>query len=140
MLSLDHEGDVELAEDGQQLDLPGAPIILHTPGHTEGHAMYHLPERGLLFSGDGLVTMDLLGDRGGPQLLEDRFTWTPRWQGSRWTGSSTLRPTCCCPGTATRGSAAPARPSRPCGRVDGGLADARRLAPPAGFDPATHGL
>ena len=35
--------------------------------------MFHLPERGLLFSGDGLITMDLLGPKRGPQMIEDRF-------------------------------------------------------------------
>ena len=35
--------------------------------------MFHCPERGLLFTGDGLVTMDLLGRGAGPQTMENRF-------------------------------------------------------------------
>lgn len=35
--------------------------------------MFHIRERGLLFTGDGLATMDLLGPSTGPQMLERRF-------------------------------------------------------------------
>ena len=35
--------------------------------------MFHSPDRGLLFTGDGLVTMDLLGPGTGPQMMERRF-------------------------------------------------------------------
>ena len=58
---------------GEQLDLPGHPVAIHTPGHTEGHAMFHLPEVGILFTGDGLITMDVLGPSKGPQMIERRF-------------------------------------------------------------------
>lgn len=70
---LEHVDDVTTFRHGDQLDLPGRPIAIHTPGHTEGHTMFHLPDRGLLFTGDGLITMDLLGPRRGPQMIEDRF-------------------------------------------------------------------
>lgn len=70
---LDHVDDVTIFENGDRLDLPGRPVAVHTPGHTEGHAMFHLPDRGLLFTGDGLITMDLLGPRRGPQMIGDRF-------------------------------------------------------------------
>ena len=59
--------------DGDQLDLPGNPVAVHTPGHTEGHTMFHLPDRGQLFTGDGLATMDLVGFGTGPQMLDSRF-------------------------------------------------------------------
>ena len=56
-------------EDGQQLDVPGRPEIIHVPGHTRGDVVVHLPERGVLFSGDALVTRSLLtGNDGGPQV------------------------------------------------------------------------
>jgi glyoxylase-like metal-dependent hydrolase (beta-lactamase superfamily II) len=55
------------------LDLPGAPVPLHTPGHTEGHSAYHLPERGILITGDALVTAHPTSRRPGPQLLHDMF-------------------------------------------------------------------
>jgi glyoxylase-like metal-dependent hydrolase (beta-lactamase superfamily II) len=73
VMSLDHVDSVLTFSDGDRLDLPARPVAVHTPGHTEGHTMYHVPERGLLFSGDGLVTMDMLGPGKGPQLLERRF-------------------------------------------------------------------
>lgn len=70
---LEHIDEVTTFRDGDRLDVPGNPVAVHTPGHTEGHVMFHLPERGLLFSGDGLITMDLLGPKRGPQMIEDRF-------------------------------------------------------------------
>ncbi|MCA9261949.1 MAG: MBL fold metallo-hydrolase [Planctomycetales bacterium] len=55
--------------DGQELDFPGRPRVIHVPGHTAGETVFHLPERGVLFSGDAIVTRDLMsGGNGGPQL------------------------------------------------------------------------
>ncbi len=60
--------------DEEELDVPGRPVAIHTPGHTEGHAMFHLPDRGVLFTGDGLATMNLLrGGQDGPQVLDEVF-------------------------------------------------------------------
>ncbi len=73
VLKLDHLDTVGTFQDGDRLDLPGRPIAVHTPGHTEGHTMFHCPERGLLFTGDGLITMDLIGPSTGPQMIEPRF-------------------------------------------------------------------
>ncbi|MGB7859644.1 MAG: MBL fold metallo-hydrolase, partial [Acidimicrobiia bacterium] len=70
---LEHLDSVGTFSDGDTLDLPGHPIAVHTPGHTEGHTMFHCPDLGLLFTGDGLVTMDLLGSAVGPQIMEQRF-------------------------------------------------------------------
>jgi glyoxylase-like metal-dependent hydrolase (beta-lactamase superfamily II) len=39
-----------------------------TPGHTEGHVAYHLPDRRIVFTGDALVTLDVLTGRRGPRL------------------------------------------------------------------------
>ncbi|HSG78268.1 MAG TPA: MBL fold metallo-hydrolase [Acidimicrobiia bacterium] len=69
----EHLDEVGTFSDGDRLDLPGTPVVVHTPGHTEGHTMFHCPQFGLLFTGDGLVTMDLLGPGTGPQLIEKRF-------------------------------------------------------------------
>ncbi len=45
----------ELLEDGQNLELAGLTWeVLHTPGHTPGHCCFHIPDEGLLFSGDQL--------------------------------------------------------------------------------------
>lgn len=35
--------------------------------------MFHCPEAGILFTGDGLVTMDLLGPGKGPQPMRPVF-------------------------------------------------------------------
>ncbi len=65
--------DIATFEDGETLDVPGRPRAIHTPGHTEGHAAFYLEDRGLLFTGDALVTMNLKGGRRGPQSLADVF-------------------------------------------------------------------
>jgi glyoxylase-like metal-dependent hydrolase (beta-lactamase superfamily II) len=70
---VEHVDRVETFVDNQRLDVPGNPIVVHTPGHTEGHTMFHCPERGLLFTGDGLITMDLLGAGKEPQMMRDVF-------------------------------------------------------------------
>lgn len=59
--------------DGETLDVPGRPTVIHTPGHTEGHTMFHCESLGVLFTGDGLVTMDLLGTSRGPQRMPPVF-------------------------------------------------------------------
>ncbi len=56
-------------EDGVELDLPGRPRVLLTPGHTEGHCSFHLPERGVLVAGDALATLDVLTRESVPCLL-----------------------------------------------------------------------
>lgn len=73
IMKLEFPDGVRTFEDGDQLDLPGRPVVVHTPGHTEGHVMFHIPDRGLLFTGDGLATMDLLRFETGPQPLDARF-------------------------------------------------------------------
>jgi glyoxylase-like metal-dependent hydrolase (beta-lactamase superfamily II) len=73
VMSLDHLETVRTFRDGETLDLPGTPTAIHTPGHTEGHTMFHVPHLGILFTGDGLVTMDLLGSDSGPQMMPETF-------------------------------------------------------------------
>ncbi|GGY98703.1 MBL fold metallo-hydrolase [Streptomyces poonensis] len=55
------------------LDLPGRPVPVHTPGHTDGHCAYHLPEAGVVISGDALVSGHPTARLKGPQLLPDMF-------------------------------------------------------------------
>jgi glyoxylase-like metal-dependent hydrolase (beta-lactamase superfamily II) len=55
------------------LDLPGRPVPVHTPGHTRGHAAFHLPDRGVLISGDALVSGHPTARIQGPQLLPGMF-------------------------------------------------------------------
>ena len=61
--------DVAALADGEVLDAPGRLRVVHTPGHTPGHAAYYLEDRRILFSGDALVTRSPFGGRKGPQLL-----------------------------------------------------------------------
>ncbi len=44
--------DVVALSDGETLDVPGHPRVIHTPGHTPGHAAYYLAGHRVLFSGD----------------------------------------------------------------------------------------
>ncbi|MEU0969160.1 MBL fold metallo-hydrolase [Streptomyces sp. NPDC005917] len=55
------------------LDLPGRPVPVHTPGHTDGHTVYHLPDAGIVISGDALVSGHPTSRVTGPQLLPDMF-------------------------------------------------------------------
>ncbi|MFF4394786.1 MBL fold metallo-hydrolase [Streptomyces sp. NPDC001480] len=55
------------------LDLPGRPVPVHTPGHTDGHCVYHLPGAGVLVSGDALASGHTTSRVRGPQLLPDMF-------------------------------------------------------------------
>lgn len=40
---------------GDRLDFGGGAQVLDAPGHTIGHLAFHLPEAGLLFTGDSLM-------------------------------------------------------------------------------------
>jgi len=56
--------------DGETLEwVPGRPRAIHTPGHTDGHCALHMPERGVLFTGDALVTRDPYTGATGPRTV-----------------------------------------------------------------------
>jgi glyoxylase-like metal-dependent hydrolase (beta-lactamase superfamily II) len=59
--------------DGEVLDVPGRPKVVHAPGHTAGTAALHIESRGVLFSGDALVTRNPLTGRVGPQIMPSGF-------------------------------------------------------------------
>ena len=64
-------------EDGEVLDVPGTPRVIHAPGHTAGSCALFLEEQSLLFTGDALVTLDVArGPRGrqGPQVVRGPHT------------------------------------------------------------------
>ncbi|MFI5910475.1 MBL fold metallo-hydrolase [Dactylosporangium sp. NPDC051541] len=64
------EPDTHLA-DGQTIDVAGAALtVLHTPGHSPGAVCLHLPEQGVLFSGDTLF-------EGGPGATGRSFSDKP---------------------------------------------------------------
>ncbi|MEU0381265.1 MBL fold metallo-hydrolase [Streptomyces cyaneofuscatus] len=54
--------------------VPGRPQTVALPGHTQGSTGYLFPERGLLFTGDALVTHDGLTGHTGPTLVCRGFT------------------------------------------------------------------
>ena len=69
IFSMPHVTQARTFQDGEVLDVPGRPQILHLPGHTAGESVLFLPERGVLLSGDALLTRDLItGEYGPPQV------------------------------------------------------------------------
>jgi glyoxylase-like metal-dependent hydrolase (beta-lactamase superfamily II) len=59
--------EVATFTDGETLDLPGAPRIIHTPGHTPGSVVVHVPAVDALFVGDALTTGHVLTGQRGPR-------------------------------------------------------------------------
>lgn len=55
--------------DGATLALPGRPQVISTPGHTDGECVFWLPDRGVLLTGDALVTLDPYSGRRGPRMV-----------------------------------------------------------------------
>lgn len=59
--------EVVTVVDGQELDLPGSPRIIHLPGHTPGSIAVHVPAVDAVFVGDALTTGHVLTGAVGPQ-------------------------------------------------------------------------
>ena len=53
--------------DGDVLDLPGSPRIIHVPGHTPGSVAVHVPAVNALFVGDAMTTGNVLTGENGPR-------------------------------------------------------------------------
>ena len=53
--------------DGQILDMPGAPVVIHLPGHTPGSVALHFPSVDAVFVGDAMTTGHVLTGAIGPQ-------------------------------------------------------------------------
>jgi glyoxylase-like metal-dependent hydrolase (beta-lactamase superfamily II) len=60
---------VRFGGDAGALDVPGAPRVVPTPGHTIGHCALHLPDRDAVIAGDAVVTLDPYTGRTGPRLV-----------------------------------------------------------------------
>jgi glyoxylase-like metal-dependent hydrolase (beta-lactamase superfamily II) len=58
---------VERMNDGDVLPLPGAPVIIGMPGHSQGSVAIHVPAVRAVFVGDELTTRDVLTGVEGPQ-------------------------------------------------------------------------
>jgi glyoxylase-like metal-dependent hydrolase (beta-lactamase superfamily II) len=69
-------GELRPAEDGQVLDVPGQPRIIHVPGHTPGSVAVHVPAVDALFIGDTMTTRNVLTGVTGPKPAP--FTLEPR--------------------------------------------------------------
>jgi glyoxylase-like metal-dependent hydrolase (beta-lactamase superfamily II) len=61
--------DLRSIRPDEVLDVPGRPQVVFSPGHTFGHCALLLPERGVLFSGDALVTFDPYTTERGPRVV-----------------------------------------------------------------------
>jgi glyoxylase-like metal-dependent hydrolase (beta-lactamase superfamily II) len=61
--------EVSTFADGETLDLPGRPRVVHAPGHTPGSAALLLERQRVLLTGDALATWNPLTGRPGPQVM-----------------------------------------------------------------------
>ncbi|PJJ72608.1 glyoxylase-like metal-dependent hydrolase (beta-lactamase superfamily II) [Diaminobutyricimonas aerilata] len=66
--------EVAFITDGQTLDLPGRPRVIHSPGHTFGHCGLHFADRDAVMTGDALVTLDPYTAEIGPQIVAGAAT------------------------------------------------------------------
>jgi glyoxylase-like metal-dependent hydrolase (beta-lactamase superfamily II) len=67
--------EVVTFSDGATLDVPGAPRVIHLPGHTPGSVAVHVPGVDGVFLGDAMTTRNVLTGELGPQLAP--FTLEP---------------------------------------------------------------
>lgn len=65
--------EVSTFRDGEALDVPGRPRVIHAPGHTPGNAALLIEDRETLLTGDSLVTRNPLTGRTGPQIMPTAF-------------------------------------------------------------------
>jgi glyoxylase-like metal-dependent hydrolase (beta-lactamase superfamily II) len=68
-----HIDDPVAIADGEELDVPGRPRVIDTPGHTNGHCALHFQRHGALFVGDLLCTWHPVTGRLGPQIMPRAF-------------------------------------------------------------------
>jgi glyoxylase-like metal-dependent hydrolase (beta-lactamase superfamily II) len=69
-------GELRPVTDGQVLDVPGAPRIIHLPGHTPGSIAVHVPAVDAVFLGDTMTTRNVLTGATGPKPAP--FTLQPQ--------------------------------------------------------------
>jgi glyoxylase-like metal-dependent hydrolase (beta-lactamase superfamily II) len=61
--------EVSAFADGETLEVPGRPRVVHAPGHTPGCAALLLEGQRVLLAGDVLATRNPLTGRVGPQIM-----------------------------------------------------------------------
>jgi glyoxylase-like metal-dependent hydrolase (beta-lactamase superfamily II) len=59
---------------GGELDVPGSPRVVFTPGHTLGHCSLHLPDRDAVIAGDAMVMLDPYTGATGPRIVAGAAT------------------------------------------------------------------
>ena len=68
-------GDVRpFAAPNGELDVPGRPRPVFTPGHTHGHCALDFPDRGAVITGDAVVTFDVYTGESGPRIVAGAAT------------------------------------------------------------------
>src|SRR5262249_21336815 len=67
--------EVTTFADGATLEAPGAPRVVHLPGHSPGSVALHFPALDALFVGDAFATLNVLTGATGPRLAP--FTADP---------------------------------------------------------------
>jgi glyoxylase-like metal-dependent hydrolase (beta-lactamase superfamily II) len=67
---------LQTVADGDVLDVPGSPRIIHIPGHTPGSVAVHVPAVDALFLGDAMTTCNVLTGATGPKPAP--FTLDPQ--------------------------------------------------------------
>ncbi len=60
--------EVGTFRDGETIDVPGRPRVIHVPGHSEGSAALQIRSRDAIFIGDAFVTLDVLSGATGPRM------------------------------------------------------------------------
>lgn len=55
--------------DGETIDVPGSPRVVHMPGHTPGNCALFAEGRGALMTGDAMCTWNAYTGRTGPQIM-----------------------------------------------------------------------
>jgi glyoxylase-like metal-dependent hydrolase (beta-lactamase superfamily II) len=63
--------EVSTFGDGETIEVPGRPRVVHAPGHTEGSCTILLERQRTLVTGDALATRNPLTGRTGPQIGPD---------------------------------------------------------------------
>jgi len=65
---------VQSFADGAELDVPGHPRAIATPGHSPGHCVLHVAGEGALFTGDALCGWNTVTGEQGPILPPREFS------------------------------------------------------------------
>lgn len=102
-LRVQHVGEVATFGDGATLDVPGAPRVIHVPGHSPGSAVLHFAGHDALLVGDAFATLAVTTGATGPRIapftsdptealaslarIEDvEARWALPGHGAPWTG------------------------------------------------------